>query len=133
MTRLKMRIVLILTFSECHCHLASHILRNAVHFLLIPFLQRKNAPAHQASGCWGTSAVLGIVDHLRRRSATADSSFGEFARFKSASRTDSSRGELVAHLLDLRCLLFRRAITVFIPFSSCGIVVSLSSTCFTAT
>jgi hypothetical protein len=26
--------------------------------------------------------ALGIVDHLRRRSATADSSCGEFARFK---------------------------------------------------
>jgi hypothetical protein len=41
MTRPKMKIVLILTFSECHCDLASHILRNAVHFLLIEFLERK--------------------------------------------------------------------------------------------
>jgi hypothetical protein len=47
---------------------------------------------------------LGIVDQLRRRSATADSSFGEFARFKSApGRTRC--GELGAHFLDLRCLL----------------------------
>jgi hypothetical protein len=49
-------------------------------------------------------AVLGIVDNLQRRSATADSSCGEFARFKSA--TGRTRcGELGAHLLDLRGLL----------------------------
>src|SRR6266403_6226514 len=40
-------------------------------------------------------SLLIVVDHLRRRSATADSSCGEFARCK-----------LCAHLLDLRCLLF---------------------------
>jgi hypothetical protein len=33
---------------------------------------------------FGPGAALAIVDHLRRRSATADSSCGDFARFKSA-------------------------------------------------
>jgi hypothetical protein len=51
--------------------------------------------------------ALGIVGHLRRRSATADSSCGEFARFKSA--TGRTRcGELGAHLLDLRRLFLHR-------------------------
>jgi hypothetical protein len=49
---------------------------------------------------------LGIVDHLRRRSATADSSCGEFAGFKSAAGRTRC-GVLGAHLLDLRCLLFQ--------------------------
>src|SRR5207248_7948933 len=50
--------------------------------------------------------VLRIVDHLRRRSATADSSYGEFASFKSA--TGRTRcGELSAHLLDLGGLLLK--------------------------
>ena len=50
---------------------------------------------------------LGIVDHLRGRSATADSSCGEFARSKSA--TGRTRcGELCAHLLDLSGLFFHR-------------------------
>src|SRR5438477_8481817 len=45
--------------------------------------------------------ALGIADHLRRSSATADSSCGEFARFKSA--TGRTRcGELCAHLLEAR-------------------------------
>ena len=54
--------------------------------------------------------VLGIVDHLRRRSATADSSSGEFAPFKSA--TGRTRcGELSVHLLDLRGLLVETAVS----------------------
>ena len=53
---------------------------------------------------FGASTALGIVDHLRRRSAPADSFCGEFARFKSA--TGRTRcGEPCAHFLDLRCLL----------------------------
>jgi len=52
---------------------------------------------------------LGIVDHLRRRPATADPSCGEFARFKSA--TGRTRcGELGAHSLDLRACSFRVAV-----------------------
>src|SRR4029077_2068349 len=51
-----------------------------------------------------SAALLIVENHLRRRSATADSSCGEFARFKSA--TGRTRcGELRAHFLDLRCLL----------------------------
>jgi hypothetical protein len=47
---------------------------------------------------------LGIVDHLRRRSATADLSYSEFAHFKSAiGRTRCFK--LGAHFLGLRCLL----------------------------
>ncbi len=42
--------------------------------------------------------LLRVVRDLVRRG---------FAHFKSASRTDSSRGELGAHLLDLPCLLFQ--------------------------
>src|SRR6266699_3830502 len=50
-------------------------------------------------------ALLIVVDRSRRRSATADSSCGEFARFKSA--TGRTRcGELCAHFLDLRGLPF---------------------------
>jgi hypothetical protein len=46
-----------------------------------------------------------VVDHLRCRSATADSSCGEFARFKSAiGRTRC--GELCAHLLETRSKSF---------------------------
>src|SRR6266702_210767 len=52
-------------------------------------------------------ALLIVVDRSRRRSTTADSSGGEFARFKSA--TGRTRcGELCAHFLDLRRLLFQR-------------------------
>ena len=46
-------------------------------------------------------AALGIVDHLRRRSATADSSSGEFARLKSATGR-TRRGELCADFLEAR-------------------------------
>src|SRR5439155_21840382 len=49
-------------------------------------------PPHGAAGrliakwcCLLKAAALGILVHLRRRSATADSSRGEFARFKSAT------------------------------------------------
>jgi hypothetical protein len=50
------------------------------------------------------AGLLIVEDDLWGRSATADSSCGEFAQFKSATgRTHC--GELVAHLLDLRCLL----------------------------
>ena len=55
--------------------------------------------------CGGRGA-FGIVNHLRRRSATADSSCGEFARFKSTiGRT--RWGEMGAHFLDLRSLFVR--------------------------
>jgi hypothetical protein len=54
-----------------------------------------------------SAALLIVVDHSQRRSATADSSCGEFARFKSAiGRTRC--GELGAHLLDLRRLFLHR-------------------------
>ena len=46
---------------------------------------------------WAASLI--VQNHLRRRSATADSSCGEFARFKSATAP--------THFLDLRRLLFQ--------------------------
>jgi len=68
-------------------------------------------------------ALLIVVDYLRRRSATADSSSGEFARFKSA--TGRTRcGELCAHSLDLRGLLFelrRKNVTDRFDLSEGGI------------
>ena len=63
--------------------------------------------------------ALGIVDHLRRRSASADSSCGEFARLKSAKGRNRC-GELRAHLLDLRCLLFELRRDGFISFCCCA-------------
>src|SRR5260370_585628 len=57
----------------------------------------RRSPQLQAALPRVSVALLIVVDHLRRRSATADSSCGEFARFK-----------LCAHLLDLRCLLSHR-------------------------
>ena len=53
---------------------------------------------------WAASLI--VQNHLRRRSATADSSCGEFARFKSATGLTRC-GELCAHFLDLRRLLFQ--------------------------
>jgi hypothetical protein len=51
------------------------------------------------------AALLIVADHLQRRSATADSSCGEFARFNRSGRTRC--GELGAHYLLLGCRLFQ--------------------------
>jgi hypothetical protein len=50
-----------------------------------------------------SAALLIVVDQFRCRSVTADSSYGEFARFKSTTRRTRC-GELCVHFLDLRCL-----------------------------
>ena len=56
--------------------------------------------------------LLGIVDYLRRRSATADSSSGEFACLQVPPRDGLRCGELCVHLLDLRGLLFQFVVQV---------------------
>ena len=40
---------------------------------------KRESPIARSKNAVGFSSALGIVDHLRRRSATADSSCGEFA------------------------------------------------------
>src|SRR6266508_3526998 len=74
--------------------------------LMILLRKRRNQVSEMGLFCSARRTLLIVQDHLRCRSATADSSFGEFGRFKSATGRIRC-GEPTGHPLKLRRLLFK--------------------------